>query len=89
MTKIIKFSATWCEPCKAYTPVFREAIRKLPQIDAEEIDVEEFPDKAWKYRIMSVPTTIIIWDDWKDLLRTYWPVSEEILTEEIKKHFKI
>lgn len=86
---IIKFSATWCQPCKAYAPVFLKTVEKFPTIKAAEVDLEKQPEKGGKYRVMSVPTTIIEWDDWEILFRETGPLSEEQLTEEIEKHFKI
>lgn len=86
---IIKFSATWCMPCKAYTPVFLDTVKKFPTIIAAEVDLEKDPDKGGKYKVMAVPTTIIEWDDWEILFRESGPLSAEKLTEEIEKHFKI
>lgn len=86
--KIMKFSAPWCSPCAAYKPVFDKVVKDL-KIENESIDVDEKPEIGGKYRVMSIPTTIIIWDDWEVLSTRVWVLKEEELIEEIKKYFKI
>lgn len=51
---VVDFFATWCGPCKMLGPV-------LETLDYEvlKIDVDECPDLARKYAIMSVPTLMI------------------------------
>ena len=61
---IIKLSATWCAPCKAYAPTFHKVqeMDEYKDIDFKEIDIEEDDEGeelATKYRVRSVPTTII------------------------------
>lgn len=52
---LIDFFATWCGPCKMLGPV----LESLENIDVVKIDVDECPDLARKYAIMSVPTLMI------------------------------
>ena len=60
---LIDFWATWCGPCKMQAPV-------LEQLDAEcgdsvkicKIDVDEQPALARKFRVMSIPTLIVLQD---------------------------
>lgn len=52
---LIDFFATWCGPCKMLGPV----LDSLENIDVVKIDVDECPDLARKYAIMSVPTLMI------------------------------
>ena len=51
---VVDFFATWCGPCKMLGPV-------LETLDYEvlKIDVDECPDLARKYAVMSVPTLMI------------------------------
>ena len=51
------FSATWCGPCKAFKPVMNEIADEGYSI--EFIDVDQEQNKATKYGVRSVPTTII------------------------------
>ena len=51
------FSATWCGPCKAFKPVMNEIAGEGYSI--EFIDVDQEQNKAVKYNVRSVPTTVI------------------------------
>lgn len=52
---LVDFFATWCGPCKMLGPV----LESLENIDVVKIDVDECPDLARNYGIMSVPTLMI------------------------------
>lgn len=60
--KVIKLSAIWCSPCKAYAKTFEEVSRneEFKDISFEEIDIEENDNIAEKYKVRSVPTTVIL-----------------------------
>jgi len=62
MTKVIKFYATWCGPCKAYAPVFNKVAEELGN-DVEFVDIDVDQDTsglAAEYKVMSIPTTVVI-----------------------------
>ena len=52
---ILYFNAAWCSPCKALKPI-------LETLDKEiiSIDIEERPDIANQYSVMSLPTVIFL-----------------------------
>ena len=53
------FFATWCGPCKMLSPMVDQvAQEKAGQIDVYKVDVDESPDLAQEYGVMSVPTVI-------------------------------
>ncbi len=52
---LVDFYASWCGPCKMLAPEL-EAIKDKVKII--KIDVDENPDLAKKYGVMSVPTLI-------------------------------
>ncbi len=57
---LIDFFATWCGPCKMMAPVIDEvAAEQAGQVDVYKIDIDENPDIAQKYGIMSIPTFIV------------------------------
>lgn len=58
---LVKFSATWCGPCKALSPVLEQVASEL-SLRAVEVDVDEFPDLTAEYRVRGVPTTILFKD---------------------------
>jgi thioredoxin 1 len=55
---VVDFWATWCRPCKMFSPILEE-ISKENNIWIAKIDVDQNPIQASKYNITSVPTTII------------------------------
>jgi len=58
--KIIKFSATWCVPCKSYKKIWDNVKTKYPDVEWIEYDVEENDIQTEEFNIRSVPTTIFI-----------------------------
>ena len=55
------FTASWCGPCKAFKPIIEELIEEGQPI--EILDVDEYQDLAAYFKILSVPTTIILDND--------------------------
>jgi len=78
MKRIIKFSSKSCAPCKAYAPVFNKWVNKTNWLVVEMVDVEDNPEKASEFRVMSVPTTIAFIDD-KIVGNKVWPLTEQEL----------
>lgn len=40
---VFKFSASWCSPCKAYSPEWNKVVnsRKSDKIDFKEVDIDD------------------------------------------------
>ena len=56
---LVDFFATWCGPCKMMAPVIDEiAAEKAGQVDVYKIDIDDNPDIAQRYGVMSIPTFI-------------------------------
>ncbi len=58
--KVIRFTASWCQPCKALAKTL-ENIENKPEI--EVIDIDDDMDSAVKYTIRGVPTLVMLEDD--------------------------
>ena len=84
---IIDFFASWCGPCKMLSPVLEKISSKFgDSIEIIKIDIDEYPDIANKYEIMSVPTLMFFLNG--ELLRRETGfVSEEKILEMIKSDF--
>ena len=52
---LVDFYATWCGPCKMLGLVLEEI---KDEIQVVKVDVDENPELAQKYGVMSVPTLI-------------------------------
>lgn len=60
---LVDFFATWCGPCKMLAPVLEELSETLPEnCEIVKIDVDENPDAARKFHVMSIPTLILFQD---------------------------
>ena len=63
-TVVIDFSASWCGPCKSYSPKFqrleREMRRQMPDgaFAFVTVDVDLHQDLAREANVRSVPTTL-------------------------------
>ncbi len=82
--KIIRFTASWCGPCKMYAPIFESATRKMPNVTTQVVDVDQEPALALKYGIRSVPTTIVLDDNGKLKERVVGVVDENRLLSLVK-----
>lgn len=52
---LVDFYAEWCGPCKMLGPI----LEQINEIDVLKINVDEFPDLAAKFGVMSIPTLIL------------------------------
>lgn len=63
---VVDFYATWCAPCKQYSPRFtqaaREARRRWPDAPVAfvKVDIDRSPELARRYGVQSVPTTVVL-----------------------------
>ncbi len=62
MVTVKKFSAQWCGPCRALTPVMNEIKGNYSNVKFEEYDIDEYSDVTEEYGVRSVPTVIIVKD---------------------------
>lgn len=58
---IVDFYADWCGPCQMLAPVL-EQLDKEASLKIVKINVDEIPDLARQFRIMSIPTLMLFKD---------------------------
>ena len=57
---VVDFWATWCGPCKMVSPVIEDLASEFEGKTAVcKLNVDEMPDIAAQYKIMSIPTVMI------------------------------
>ena len=56
---LLDFWASWCGPCQMVGPVIEEIAAERTDVKVCKVNVDEQPDIAGKYNVMSIPTIII------------------------------
>lgn len=56
---LVDFWATWCGPCQMIAPVIEEIAEEAADVKVCKIDVDEQPELAKEYRVMSIPTLMV------------------------------
>lgn len=79
MIKLLDLWAPWCAPCRTMNPIIEELEKELSgKVEVEKINVDEKPEEASKYGVMSIPTYIIL-KDGKEAGRKIGVTSKEDL----------
>jgi len=58
-TVLVDFYADWCGPCKMVAPIVDEIAEECTDVTVGKVNVDENPDIAAAYGVMSIPTLIV------------------------------
>jgi thioredoxin 1 len=60
---VVDFWAEWCGPCKMIAPILDEiATENAGKVSIAKLNVDENPDAARRFDVMSIPTLIVFKD---------------------------
>ena len=84
MVKLLDMWAPWCQPCHIMNPVIDEIEKELKgKVEVIRMNVDEKPQEAQKYGVMSIPTYIVE-KDGKEVGRKIGVTAKQELLELIK-----
>lgn len=59
---LVDFWASWCGPCKMMGPIIDQIAEENAGIKVGKINIDEQPELAQKYGVMSIPTLVLFQD---------------------------
>lgn len=81
---LVDFYADWCGPCRMIMPLLEEIQIELG-IEIVKINIDESPDIASEYEVMSIPT-LMIFKDGEKISINVGAASKARIIDWIKSH---
>ena len=59
---LLDFGAPWCGPCRMVSPIVDEIAAERGDVKVGKVNVDEQPELASQFGIMSIPTLVVMKD---------------------------
>ena len=59
---LLDFWASWCGPCRMLSPIVDEVAEERSDIKVGKVNVDEQPELASQFGVMSIPTLLVFRD---------------------------
>jgi thioredoxin 1 len=83
---IVDFWAEWCGPCKMIAPILEEiATEHAGKLNVAKLNVDDNPDAARRFEVMSIPT-LIVFKDGQPVRRLIGAKGKGQLLEELSEY---
>lgn len=80
---LLDFWAAWCGPCKMVSPLVDEIALENADIKVGKINVDEQPDLAAKFGVMSIPTLVVM-ENGKEVNRSIGAIPKASILKLVK-----
>jgi len=83
---LVDFWAVWCHPCKIQEPIIEELVKDIgDKAKIGKMEVDESPNTAAKYNILSIPT-LALFKDGKVVWQGVGVQQKDVLIKAINEH---
>lgn len=82
-TILVDFWAAWCGPCRMLSPVVDEVAAELPGVKVGKVNIDEQPDLAAQFDVMSIPT-LVVFKDGKAVNQSVGVIPKEAILKMVK-----
>ena len=59
---LLDFWASWCGPCRMLSPIVDEVAEERTDVKVGKVNVDEQPELASRFGVMSIPTLVVLKD---------------------------
>lgn len=77
---LLDFWASWCGPCRMVSPIVDEIAAENPDKKVGKVNVDEEPELASKFDVMSIPT-LLVFEDGEQVNRAVGARPKEMILD--------
>ena len=82
---LLDFWASWCGPCRMVSPIIDEIANERADLKVGKVNVDEQPELAAKFGVMSIPT-LIVFKNGEEIDRSVGALPKARLQALLEKH---